>query len=162
MATSKIPRNALCPCGNGKKYKKCCYGKEFDWVATDDGRITRTVPVSEELGDVLDSVKRAFEARHGRKHLPGEPLFADAPPMELIEHHTVEAMKQAGIDAAIIHAFQQTGLMMSDANEAKCPDADIAEWEAAIDAYERETDTKATKRRITQEDFMAILAAGPK
>jgi len=21
-------RNDLCPCGSGKKYKKCCYGKE--------------------------------------------------------------------------------------------------------------------------------------
>ncbi|HQH50286.1 MAG TPA: SEC-C metal-binding domain-containing protein [Candidatus Cloacimonadota bacterium] len=20
----KVPRNALCPCGSGKKYKKCC------------------------------------------------------------------------------------------------------------------------------------------
>ena len=25
--TSKISRNALCPCGSGKKYKRCCLGK---------------------------------------------------------------------------------------------------------------------------------------
>ncbi|MGB5833644.1 MAG: SEC-C metal-binding domain-containing protein [Thiohalocapsa sp.] len=25
---TKIGRNALCPCGSGKKYKKCCLGKE--------------------------------------------------------------------------------------------------------------------------------------
>jgi len=24
----KIGRNAPCPCGSGKKYKKCCLGKE--------------------------------------------------------------------------------------------------------------------------------------
>ena len=24
----KISRNAPCPCGSGKKYKKCCLGKE--------------------------------------------------------------------------------------------------------------------------------------
>lgn len=23
----KIGRNALCPCGSGKKYKRCCQGK---------------------------------------------------------------------------------------------------------------------------------------
>ncbi len=26
--TAKVSRNAPCPCGSGKKYKKCCYGKE--------------------------------------------------------------------------------------------------------------------------------------
>jgi uncharacterized protein len=25
-ASSKVGRNALCPCGSGKKYKKCCGG----------------------------------------------------------------------------------------------------------------------------------------
>ena len=25
---TKISRNAPCPCGSGKKYKKCCLGKE--------------------------------------------------------------------------------------------------------------------------------------
>ena len=24
ISTQKTPRNALCPCGSGKKYKKCC------------------------------------------------------------------------------------------------------------------------------------------
>lgn len=24
----KVARNALCPCGSGKKYKNCCLGKE--------------------------------------------------------------------------------------------------------------------------------------
>ena len=24
QANSDIPRNALCPCGSGKKYKRCC------------------------------------------------------------------------------------------------------------------------------------------
>ena len=26
----KIGRNDLCPCGSGKKYKKCCYPKTFE------------------------------------------------------------------------------------------------------------------------------------
>ena len=27
MARKKLSRNAACPCGSGKKYKHCCYGK---------------------------------------------------------------------------------------------------------------------------------------
>jgi hypothetical protein len=27
VARKKLSRNAPCPCGSGKKYKHCCYGK---------------------------------------------------------------------------------------------------------------------------------------
>ncbi|MGZ3337755.1 MAG: SEC-C metal-binding domain-containing protein [Isosphaeraceae bacterium] len=30
MSKKRISRNAPCPCGSGKKYKNCCYGKGFD------------------------------------------------------------------------------------------------------------------------------------
>ncbi len=29
-----IPRNSLCPCGSGKKYKNCCFQKNFIEVPT--------------------------------------------------------------------------------------------------------------------------------
>ena len=29
MNSQKVGRNAPCPCGSGKKYKKCCYGKDI-------------------------------------------------------------------------------------------------------------------------------------
>ena len=32
----KIGRNELCPCGSGKKYKKCCIGKEIKEVEIDE------------------------------------------------------------------------------------------------------------------------------
>jgi hypothetical protein len=31
MAGNRISRNAPCPCGSGKKFKHCCYGKDIDW-----------------------------------------------------------------------------------------------------------------------------------
>ena len=40
MSRKKIPRNAPCPCGSGRKYKNCCYGKAFDWVDTSSPRGT--------------------------------------------------------------------------------------------------------------------------
>jgi len=31
--TPKIGRNSPCPCGSGKKYKKCCMGKDKTNIA---------------------------------------------------------------------------------------------------------------------------------
>jgi hypothetical protein len=44
----KIPRNAPCPCGSGKKYEKCCYGKAFDYEEDEqrpEFSVTRSIPV---------------------------------------------------------------------------------------------------------------------
>jgi hypothetical protein len=30
MTRRKVPRNAPCPCGTGKKYKHCCYGQDVE------------------------------------------------------------------------------------------------------------------------------------
>jgi hypothetical protein len=35
VARNRISRNAPCPCGSGKKYKPCCYGKGVE----DEGEI---------------------------------------------------------------------------------------------------------------------------
>ena len=47
----------------------------------------------------------------------------------------VEAMKQAGLDPAVIHAFEKTGLLVTEANEHLISDKDRAEWEAAVREY---------------------------
>ena len=39
MSKKRISRNAPCPCGSGKKYKNCCYGKGFEWVEDEDGAV---------------------------------------------------------------------------------------------------------------------------
>jgi hypothetical protein len=156
---TKIGRNSACPCGSGRKYKSCCYGRQFDWMQDEEGQVLRRVPVPEEMVDMLHDL---FVASHGREPGPGDRLFDGAPPLEWMEHQTIQAMKKAGIDPAIIHAHEQTGLLLSIENESKCTTMDVAEWDTAIDAYERETGTKATRRRLTDDDLMAVLANGPK
>jgi hypothetical protein len=52
----------------------------------------------------------------------------------------VEAMKQAGLDSAVIYAFEKTGLLVTEANEHLISDVDRAEWEAAIREYEARQD----------------------
>ena len=102
MSRRRISRNAPCPCGSGKKYKHFCYGKDFDFVEGDDGIISREIEMTEELQDVAKGLMESFQLRHGRKPGPNDKLFDGAPPLEHIEHYTVEAMKKAGVDPALI------------------------------------------------------------
>ena len=49
----------------------------------------------------------------------------------------VEDMKAAGLDPAFIYAFEKTGLLVTEQNQHLIPDEDLAEWDAAIEEYER-------------------------
>ncbi|MFE4713201.1 SEC-C metal-binding domain-containing protein [Paenibacillus sp. NPDC056722] len=49
---SKVGRNDLCPCGSGKKYKKCCLGKEQDAVES----ILRLVTTEEAAAQEISAV----------------------------------------------------------------------------------------------------------
>jgi hypothetical protein len=156
----RLSRNAPCPCGSGKKYKHCCIGKDFDWIEMPDGNVGRRMQVSPEMAEALEDIKAIQLERFG--YLP-EKIFEGAPPLEHLEHWTVEAMKKGGVEPALIYAFEKTdGLLLNTRNENKCPDTDIAAWEAAIDEYELMTGKKAARRRLTDQDREAILQNGPK
>ncbi len=43
MSRRKVSRNAPCPCGSGKKYKHCCYGKDFVGVKSGSREDLRSV-----------------------------------------------------------------------------------------------------------------------
>ena len=55
MPRKRISRNAPCPCGSGKKYKKCCYGKDFDFEKDDQGNVFKSIPMSEEMAVIGDN-----------------------------------------------------------------------------------------------------------
>jgi hypothetical protein len=136
MSKKRISRNAPCPCGSGKKYKHCCYGKGFEWQEDDQGTVYKAVPLSDEMREVLDQQRQKFIAKHGREPGPDDPIFFDAPPQEHIEHRMVEAMKKAGLDPAFIYAFEKTGLVVTEDNWHLIPENDLDEWDAAIREYE--------------------------
>ena len=135
MPRKKLPRNAPCPCGSGKKYGRCCYGKDFEYLVDEEGTIFKSIPMSDELAEVIEEQKRKFIEKYGREPGPGDNLFFDMPPLEHVEHFMVEGMKQAGLDPAIIYAFEKTGLLVTEANEHLISDKDRAEWEAAVLEY---------------------------
>src|SRR5271163_410943 len=93
MSKKKTSRNAPCPCGSGKKYKNCCYGKGFEWVEDEDGDVGKSIPMTEETTKVLQQVRQAFIDKHGREPAPDELLVSDLPHLEHLEAMLVEEMK---------------------------------------------------------------------
>ncbi len=136
MSQRKLPPDAPCPCDSGKKHGDCCYHEKFEWLVDDDGNIFKSLPIPEELAEVVEEQKRKFIAQHGREPGPGDNLFFDMPPLEHVEHFMVQAMQEAGIDPAIVYAFEKTGLLVTEQNQHLLTESDLAEWEAAIDEYE--------------------------
>ena len=96
MSKKRISRNAPCPCGSGKKYKNCCYGKGFEWVQDEDGTVGKSIPMTEEVTEILQQVRQAFIDKHGREPEPDELLFGDLPHLEHLEAMLVEDMKKPG------------------------------------------------------------------
>ena len=135
MAHKRPPRNAPCPCGSGKKYKHCCSKKDFEWLEDEDGNTIKSIPMSDDVGEIVEQQRLGFVEQFGREPGPDDKVFFDAPPLEHVEHEMVQAMKKAGIDPAIIYAFEKTGRIVSEDNQNLLSDADMAEWEAAISEY---------------------------
>jgi hypothetical protein len=152
MARKKLSRNAPCPCGSGKKYKHCCYGKGFEWQEDEASGVHRSIPMSPELADVLDEQRRKFIEKYGREPGPDDPIFFDTPHPEHIEHEMVQAMNAAGIDPAVIYAFEQTGLLVTEQNRHLIPDKDLNEWAAAIREYEEKHGTSRPRREARHAD----------
>jgi hypothetical protein len=136
MARKKVSRNAPCPCGSGKKYKKCCWGKGFDWEEDEGGTLYKSVPMSPEMADILAQQRQRFIDKHGREPGPDDPVFFDLPHPEHLEHMMVEDMKAAGLDPALIYAFEKTGRLVTEQNQHLLPESALDEWQAAIEEYE--------------------------
>jgi hypothetical protein len=135
MPRRKLSRKAPCPCGSGKKYGRCCYGKDFEYLVDEGGSIFKSVPISDELGEIIQEQMQKFIEKHGREPKPDERLFFDMPPLEHVEHFMVEGMKQAGVDPALIYAFEKTGLLVTEVNEHLISEMERKKWDTAVLEY---------------------------
>jgi hypothetical protein len=136
MPRKRLSRDAPCPCGSGKKYKRCCWGKGFEWQVDGEGNLYRSVPIPPEVKEVLGQLRQAFVAKYGREPGPEDRVFPDLPHPEHLEARMAEDMKRAGLDPALVYAFEKTGLLVTEQNQHLIPDKDLAEWDAAIQEYE--------------------------
>ncbi len=137
MSKKRISRNAPCPCGSGKKYKNCCYGKAFEWVEDEDGAVGKSIPMREEFADLFHRVRQAFIDKHGREPRPDELLFTDPPDLEALEAIEFGDMTSEGLDAAFMYAYETTGILLSENNEDFISTKDLKKWKSAVDEYRR-------------------------
>jgi hypothetical protein len=136
MSHRRLSRNVPCPCGSGKKYKHCCSGKGYEWIEDDQGAVARSIPLSAQAREIIERKRQRSLEHHGRQPRDDELLFFDAPPGEQMEHHMVQAMRKAGIDPAIIYAYEMTGgLLVTQDNLHLISDRDLAAWQEAIEEY---------------------------
>jgi hypothetical protein len=113
---------------------------------TIDQNGTKTIPVSDETLELMREQQAAFRQKFGREPGPNDPVFfdpdADTPqPMDLeaCREAMIKAMADAGIRGALIYAFQKTGRLVSEGNQKFLTDAELKEWNDAIEEYyERE------------------------
>lgn len=54
-----------------------------------------------------------------------------------LEKVMLDAMERAGTDKALIHAFKKTGRLVTEENSKHLTQAEIDEWNAAIEEGER-------------------------
>jgi len=139
MGRKPFPRNESCPCGSGDKYKRCCFLKGFHfYVDEDTGEVLRSVPVGGEARAELDEVfaaqREKFIAKFGREPVPDDPVFFDLDEDKLRDD-TANAMRAAGIRPALIYAYEETGLIVTEENRRLIPDIELREFEAKVREY---------------------------
>jgi len=139
MGTKPFPRNERCPCGSGEKYKRCCFQKGFAYQLDDEtGDVIRAVPLNHEARTELKAAmavqRDKFIARFGREPGPDDPIFFDLDEDQLRED-TADAMRAAGISPALIYAYEETGLIVTQENRSLIPDVELREFDAKVREY---------------------------
>ena len=95
--------------------------------------------------EAFEERRHAFKAKFGRKPRPKEPIFFDPDADEprflnqdqigQIQRQICEVMSLAGIDPAVIYAYQKTGRILTDSNMKYLSREDLEEWSKAIEEY---------------------------
>jgi hypothetical protein len=148
MSGRKLGRNEPCPCGSGKKYKNCCSGKRFDWVTDGEGHISRQFPIDDpELLSLLDQARTELRNEHGSDSKPDDFLFNKPMDEKDIERTMVDIMERAGIEPAFIYAFKKTRRIITTRNKDKLSEAELQEWQGAIDEYHAATKKSEQTRK---------------
>jgi hypothetical protein len=133
----KVGRNEPCPCGSGKKYKECCYSKDFEWMKNGDGNYIRVIPMNNELKEVLIKQHELFLSIFQREPKEDDPVFlmkylySD----DDIDRYMFSKTKEALIDPALFYAYKKTGKIITEENLSIVPQMDIEKWKSAIEEY---------------------------
>ena len=130
-------RNDSCPCGSGKKYKRCCANKAFTFVKESEDTVTQVLPIEGGLREIIDNHRSSFLKHFEREPDDDDPLLLGKYLMseDDIERETIDAMRRTNADPAHIYAYRRTGYLICDAYLDRFTGAAIQEWNAAVKEF---------------------------
>lgn len=135
----EITGSENCPCGSEKRYSRCCKKKKFKWVQDQDGVLYKQTPMTEEVQKAIKESKREFKRIFRREPRDTDPVFplVYTETLEDFDDRLIDLMEEAGIDPVLQYATQKTGRIVTRDNAKFLSDAELEEWNAAIDEYYR-------------------------
>jgi hypothetical protein len=89
-----------------------------------------------KLVDLWQQQRESYRRVYGHDSSHAEAMFPDPPHPEHLEHLLVEGMRRADVDPAVIYAFEQTGVLVTEFNQHLLADEELLAWQDAIDEYE--------------------------
>jgi hypothetical protein len=105
--------------------------------------------------EIIAQQKKLFREQFGREPGPDDPLFFEssvAVPQFLSDESTDEIWKSllqaagdSGIDPAIVYAMNKTGRMVTKTNVHFLTDAELQEWNDAVDEYQQKVEAGETQ-----------------
>jgi len=156
MNTSKVKPNQACPCGSGKKYKKCCAGKKLTWAQHEDGTFSRGFSVEGELKSTLEDLKAQFILHFEREPSAGDPIFLGKYLLSAadLQRSIVDVLEQAEVDPAHIYAYKKTGYLISEPYIDRATGASVQEWDSAIDEFDAHNGLPPASKEAIQFDSL--------
>jgi hypothetical protein len=119
------------------------------------GEDERIIPIHHETAEIIAQQKKLFREQFGREPGPHDPLFFDpgvATPQFLSDESTDEIWKSllqaagdSGIDPAIVYAMNKTGRIVTETNVHFLTDAELQEWNDAVDEYHQKVEAGETQ-----------------
>lgn len=132
--------------GQGKSRKMCSYRIEGD---------TKIVPLNPGTAEAIAKQKQLFRERFGREPGPDDPLFFDPDasiPQFLSDDSQettwkilLQAAAESGMPPAIVYAMNKTGRIVTEDNSQFLTDAELQEWNDAVDEYHQKIESGQTQ-----------------
>jgi hypothetical protein len=105
----------------------------------------KTIPIDHTAAEAITEQKRLFREKFGREPGREDPLFfnPEAPVPEFLSIESqdatwralIQAAGESGMDPALVYAMNKTGRIVTDQNLRFLTDADLQEWNDAVDEY---------------------------
>ena len=134
-----------------KRPSRCGHGDAFlrtQVRAHQVGEAEKIIPINRETAEIIAQQKKLFREQFGREPGPDDPLFFEssvAVPQFLSDESTDEIWKSllqaagdSGIVPAIVYAMNKTGRIVTETNVHFLTDAELQEWNDAVDEYRQD------------------------